>query len=158
VTVVDSSIVTQDLGILWRALHKYKSCDNRVKQDCLLSPTLSRIYIDELEAFLHEHIRDNKGCLLHQVLLSILLFVDNMVLLTSSPEGLQRQLDALTFFYDLQQLTVNLGKTKFMIFNGLKKTLDLHFFFKAEDIELTSTYTYLGVQFSGPRFSLRPAL
>jgi hypothetical protein len=26
--VVDSSIVTQDLGILWRDLHKYKSYDN----------------------------------------------------------------------------------------------------------------------------------
>jgi hypothetical protein len=67
-------------------------------------------------------------------------------------------LDALALFCDLRQLTVNLGKTKVMIFNGLKKTSDLHFFFRGEEIEITNTYTYLGVQFSGPRFSLRPTL
>jgi hypothetical protein len=60
------------------------------------------IYIDELEAFLHEHIQDSNGCLLDQVLISILLFVDIMVLLASSPEGLQRQWDALALFCDLR--------------------------------------------------------
>jgi hypothetical protein len=29
--MVVSSLVTQDLGILWRALHKYKSYDNMSK-------------------------------------------------------------------------------------------------------------------------------
>lgn len=33
-----------------------------------------------------------------------------------------------------------------------------HFFFRGEDIFITNTYTYLGVQLSGPRFSLRHAL
>jgi hypothetical protein len=61
---------------------------------------------------------------------------------------------SLALFYDLRQLTLNLGKTKVMIFKGLKKTSDLHFFFRGEEIEITNTYTYLGVQFSGPRFSL----
>lgn len=48
------------------------------------------IYIDELESFLHEHIHDDDGCLLHQVLISIFIFVDDVVLLALSPEGLQR--------------------------------------------------------------------
>jgi hypothetical protein len=65
------------------------------------------IYIDELEAFLHEHIQDNDGCLLHEVLKSILRFVDDVVLLVSFLEGLQRQLDALALFCDLWQVTVN---------------------------------------------------
>jgi hypothetical protein len=59
-----------------------------LKQGCPLSPTLFGVYIDELEAFLHEHIQDSEGCLLHQVLISILLFVDDVVLLASTPEGL----------------------------------------------------------------------
>jgi hypothetical protein len=129
-----------------------------VKQGFPLSPTLFGIYIDELETFLHEHIQDNDGYILHQVLISILLFADDVVLLSSSPEGLQRQLDALSLFCDLRQLMVNLGKTKVMIFNGLKKTSNFHFLFRGEEIEITSTYTYLGVQFSGSRFSLRPTL
>ena len=103
------------------------------------------IYIDELDAFLLEHIQDSDGCLLHQVLISILLFADDVVLQASFPEGLQRQLDALALFCDLQQLMVNLGKTKVMIFNGLKKTSNLHFFFRGEEIEITIAYTYLGV-------------
>jgi hypothetical protein len=65
-----------------------------------------------------------------------------MVLLASSPQGLQRQLDALALFYDLWQLTINLGKTKVMIFNGSKKSMDLHFFFQGEEIKITSAYTY----------------
>jgi hypothetical protein len=129
-----------------------------VKQDFPPSPTLFGIYIDELETFLREHIWDSGGCVLHQVLIYILLFADDVVLLSSSLEGLQRQLDALSLFCDLGQLTVNLGKTKVMIFNGLKKTSNFHFLFKGEEIEITNTYTYLGVQFSGSRFSLRLTL
>ena len=125
-----------------------------VKQGCLLSPTLFGIYIDELEAFLQEHTQEKDGCLLHQVLISILLFADDIVLISSSPEGLQRQLDALALFCELRKLTVNRSKTKVMIFNGVKKNLDFRFLFKGEEVEITSTYTYLGVQFSGPRFSL----
>jgi hypothetical protein len=80
-----------------------------------------------------------------EILISISFFVDDMILLASSPEGLQRQLDALALFCNLQQLTFNLGKTKVMIFNRLKKSTSLHFFFRQEKIEITSTYTYLGV-------------
>ena len=93
-----------------------------------------------------------------QILISILLFTDNIVLLSSSPEGLQRQLDALALFCELQKLTMNLSKTKVMVFNGVKKTSDFRFLFKGEEVEITNTYTYLGVQFSGPRFSLQQAL
>jgi hypothetical protein len=35
----------------------------------------------------------------------------------------------------------NLDKTKVMIFNGLKKTSNPHFFFKGTKIEITGTYT-----------------
>jgi hypothetical protein len=129
-----------------------------VKEGCPLSPTLFGIYIDELEPFLHEHIQDSDGCLLHKVLISIMLFVDDVVLPTSSPKGLQRQLDALALLCNLQQLTVNPSKTKVTIFNGLKKTNNLHFLFGGKDIEITNTFTYSGVQFSRPCFSLRSTL
>jgi len=57
--------------------------------------------IDELESFLQEDIQPKDGCILHHVLISILLFADDVVLLASTLEGLQRQLDALASFCDL---------------------------------------------------------
>ena len=65
-------------------------------------------------------------------------------------EGLQKKLDALAHFCDLRKLTVNLSKTKATIFNGVKKTSDFCYLFKGEEVKITSTYTYLGVQFSVP--------
>ena len=52
---------------------------------------------------------------------------------------------------------VNLGNTRVMVFNGLK-TSNLHFTFQDQVIEISSSYMYLGVMFSGPRFSTRPAI
>lgn len=73
----------------------------RVKQECPLSPTLFKIYIDELEYFLHEHIQEGDGCLLHQVLILVLFFTYDMVLLASSPKVLQRHIDTLSSFCNL---------------------------------------------------------
>jgi hypothetical protein len=113
------------------------------KQGCPLSSTLFGIYIDELESYLHEHIQEGNRFLLHQVLISLLLFVDGLVLMASTPEGLQRRIDALTNFCDLRQSTINLGKTRVLIFNASKSSLiDLH----GVEIEITTTYTYLGAK------------
>jgi hypothetical protein len=57
-----------------------------------LFPTLFGIYIDELESFLHDNIQDGDGCLLHQVLISILLFDDDVALFSLYPEGLRDSL------------------------------------------------------------------
>lgn len=71
------------------------------------------------------------GCLLHEVLIDILLYVNGVVLLASFPESFQRQLDALASFYIHTLLNMNPYKTKFIIFNTLR------FFFKGSDIEIT---------------------
>jgi hypothetical protein len=97
-----------------------------------------------------EKFKSSRFYLLQKNYLSISLFTNDVVLLASSPEGLQRQLNALALFCDLRQLMINLGKTKVMIFNESKKSIDLHFFFRGKEIEITNTYTYLGVQFYGP--------
>jgi hypothetical protein len=83
-------------------------------------------------------------------MISMFLFVDDVVFLASSLEILQRQLDALALFCNLQQFTINLGKTKVMIFNGSKNFVDLHLFFIGEEIKITISYTYPGVHFWDP--------
>jgi hypothetical protein len=52
--------------------------------------TLFGIYIDELESFLHDHTQDGDGFLLDHALISLLLFVDDLILLAFLPEGLKR--------------------------------------------------------------------
>ena len=98
-----------------------------MKQGCPLSPTLLAIYIDELEAFLYDLFLPCDGCYLNHVLIFILLFSNDMILLASSPDGLQQLLDGLASFYDSYELVVNLGKTQVMIFNCLR-TSHLHFY------------------------------
>lgn len=115
------------------------------------------MYIDELQDFLLKSSLPSDGCYLHQVLISILLFADDVILLASSPKSLQRLLDGLASFCVQRQLAVNLGKTRVMIFNCLK-TSHLHFFFQGQEIEITSSYMYLEVKFFGPRFSMRLAI
>lgn len=68
----------------------------------LNTSTLIGIYIDKIESFLREHIHFRDGCTLHQVLISILLFANNVIPLASTPKGLKRELDTLSKFCDFQ--------------------------------------------------------
>ena len=86
-----------------------------VKQGCPLSLILFGLFIDELETTIKT--LGGAGCSLAKADIQILLYADDVVLLSSSATGLQRHLDALQVFCDTHDLKVNLGKTKVMIFN-----------------------------------------
>jgi hypothetical protein len=67
---------------------------------------------------------------------SLLLTVDDVILLASFPKGLLRQIDALSSFCGHRQLVVDLSKTKVMVFNVSKSSLlDYHFYFRGSEIE-----------------------
>ena len=54
------------------------------------APSRQYSYMNELESFLHKNIQVGDSCILHQVFISLLLFVDDLILLAFTPEGLQR--------------------------------------------------------------------
>ena len=57
-------------------------------------------------------------------------------------------------------MSINLGKTKVMVFNTTPQWVKWSaptFIYGHETVEYTETYTYLGVVFNGPTFSLRRA-
>lgn len=115
-------------------------------------PYMFRVYIDELESFFRSI--SNLGTCASFSRLSILLFVEDVVLLSSTLEDLHRHLDALSSFCNLRHLVFNLGKTKVMTFKGSKNViLEYQFYFQGVEIEITIASTYLGVQFWGPRFA-----
>lgn len=71
---------------------------------------------------MHMHAWD--GCLVHHFLIAQYLFANDVILLASSLEGLQRQYDTLTNVCDHIQMVVSLSKTKVVISN-LSKTICL---------------------------------
>ena len=68
-----------------------------VKQGCPLSPTLFGLYIDELSEYIERW--GGSGAGLVGTIIPILLYADDIVLISDSPEGLQRHLNALKSFY-----------------------------------------------------------
>ena len=88
-----------------------------LKQGCPLSPMLFGLYVDGLE----KHLLETAGIdapTLMGVMVPLLLYADDLILMSESAEGLQKQMDALASFCEQRQLTVNLSKTKMVVFEA----------------------------------------
>ena len=59
--------------------------------------------------------------------LNILLYAEDLVLISESKEGLQRQIDTLKNYCDQWKLKINVKKTKSMIFNRGNKIINTIF-------------------------------
>ncbi len=97
---------------------EYFSQERGVRQGCCLSPTLFNIYINELADLLDQS--DSPGQELLHTEVKYLLYADDLIILSKTPEGLQNNLNILTKYCHDWNLEVNIPKTKIMIFQ--KKT------------------------------------
>ena len=116
------------------------------------------MYVDEVLDYIERG--GDRGAQLAGTWIPLLLYADDIVLISDSLEGMQRHLDALHIFEHDSGLSVNLGKTKVMVFNTTAQWVRRStpaFMYGQETVEYTDAYTYLGVVFSGPVFSLRRA-
>lgn len=66
--------------------------------------------------------------------------------MSTSAEGLQRQLDALSSFCEKRQLTVNLTKDKVVVFEKRCSTC-AQFMFNGKAVDREDSYRYLGFTF-----------
>ncbi|MCO5606524.1 hypothetical protein L7F22_060712 [Adiantum nelumboides] len=129
-----------------------------VKQGCPLSPTLFGMYIDEVSDYIDRE--GDRGLQLAGTWIPLLLYADDIVLIAESPDGMQRQLDVLQKFAEESGLSVNMGKTKTMVFNTTIQWVRRSapkFTYGQDNVEYTDAYTYLGVVFTGPKFALKKA-
>ena len=83
-----------------------------------------------------------------EIPVSYLLYADDLVLLSSTSDGLQRHINNLYKFCAAWHLIVSLPKTKVLIFNDHPKARTPKFTYGQETIDIAPEYKYLGLIFS----------
>ena len=124
-----------------------------VKQGCPLSPNLFGLYVDDIErTLLADATAMDLPCMHDGRPVPPLLYADDLVLMATSPEGLQKQLDALQAYADSWGLTVNAGKTKVVAFGRRRSAASLTdaglaFTCGNALLSIVDEFKYLGIQF-----------
>lgn len=91
-------------------LTKMISTDKELKQGCISAQLLFNIYINDMAQFLYNS--DFHPPWLADRHISLLLYADDAVLLSRTPDGLKRTLGALSQYCAQNILEINYSKTK----------------------------------------------
>ena len=119
-------------------------CLMGVKQGCPLSATLFGLFVDGLEQHLMGTLGHDAPSL-SGALIPLLLYADDLTIMSTTAAGLQRQLNALQLFCEQRQLSVNLAKTKVVTFGSRAQCQA--FMFNGNEVERVQSYKYLGFEF-----------
>ena len=114
-----------------------------VRQGCLLSPTLFATYVDDLA----NEINDlGLGVDIDGTPVSILMFADDIALVSDSELHLQSMLNILHSWTKRWRLVVHTGKTKIVHYRAKSKPRSNYIFLYGEQpIEYVDKYKYLGL-------------
>ncbi len=125
------------------------SCGIGVKQGCPLSPLLFGLYLDELEKHV-DALDGNSPPQLADIVVKLLLYADDLALMLETPQGLQKQIDALFEFCVEQQLVINVSKTKVVVFEKCRSATP-KFTYKGTTIERVQSFKYMGLELHSTR-------
>ena len=111
-----------------------------VKQGCILYPLLFSLYINDL----HEYLEG--GLQVGNLNIRILLYADDIVLISDEVNVLQKMIKNLEIYCNHWNLEVNLAKSKIIVFrNGGRLANHEKWIFNGEEIEIVNEYCYLGM-------------
>jgi hypothetical protein len=116
-----------------------------VKQGCVLSPTLFKLFVSDLPKVFHEKCMPAS---LGKENISCLMFADDVVIISETKEGLQESLHCIAHYSEKWRLKINTDKTKVMVFNKNGKMTCDNFLLGEKALETVKTYTYLGIEFN----------
>ena len=117
-------------------------CKKGVRQGCNLSPLLFNLFLRGLEVQL---AKNQAGVPLGEATLDTLMFADDIILPSTSADGLKKHIKTLEYFCNEWNLTINTDKTKTCTFGTRKYN---QFICGGTPIENVDSYKYLGVWMS----------
>ena len=116
-----------------------------LRQGCTLSPLLFMIVMEELT----QRIKNTGvGKKIGKEILNILLFADDVVLLTESWEDMQKLLEEVGKFSEDMEMKFGIDKCKVMTINGKEEGNETNNQLQllGKDIEKVDSYKYLGLE------------
>ena len=117
------------------------------KQGKIFSPLLFAFFISDIEKSLQENA--DAGITLDQLLLYLILFANDAVLFSDTPEGLQLSLDKLQAYCERWNLTVNVDKTKIMVSRkgGILSRCE-KWLYNGAEMEIVNQFNYVCIIFT----------
>ena len=112
-----------------------------LKQGCPLSPLLFNLYIDDINKIFEEQCYP---ITLQDDVLNHFLYADDLVLLSSTPDGLQNCLNNLHEFSNRKRLKVSTNKSKTLVFNSAGRFIKTTFRIDQNVLEPVQNFCYLG--------------
>ncbi|MEW8546328.1 MAG: reverse transcriptase family protein [Candidatus Thiodiazotropha sp.] len=126
-------------------------CNIGVRQGENLSPVLFTFYLNDLERYLSNRqvngiecdVLTNDAYVYFKLL--VLLYADDTVLFSDNSIDMQHALDIFEEYCKTWRLSVNISKTKIVVFGRGRTPKILKFTFQQNEIEITDEYKYLGI-------------
>ena len=132
----------------------YFPCLTGVRQGENLSPFLFNLYLNDLDSYLE--INGTKGIpcetvddeLFVYLKIFVLLYADDTVIMSENRNDMKTALKVFEQYCEEWKLTVNIEKTKVLIFSNGKLSKQDIYFFQGKKLEIVKEYKYLGIFFS----------
>ena len=86
------------------------------------------------------------------------MYADDLIILSESKEGLQKQIDELENYCSKWKLQINNKKTKIMIFNRGNRLINTQLHTKISKLENVKEFKYLGITISANNCSFSPTI
>ena len=121
-------------------------CNVGLLQGETISPILFSLFVNDIELFLQ--LNTSHAFTFDQLTIFLLLFADDSVLSSDSAKGLQSLITAFEKYCIKWKLTVNVEKTKIVIFKKHNRNNEFPVFkYMNKTIEIVKTFNYLGIVF-----------
>ena len=125
-----------------------------VRQGYVLSPLLFNVFLADLPKKLN---MVQEKLVVDDLELNSLYWADDIVLLSKSQEKSSEMINVLASYCKENKLTINIKKTKCLIFNKTGRLIRSKFFLNGTEIENVRSYKYLGFVFT-PSGEIRTGL